>query len=67
MSNPHDEIVSFLPEQSFRMQVRRKFAELKRKLADLVPTADIQHVGSTAIPGSLTARMLRDIIDFRLR
>jgi GrpB-like predicted nucleotidyltransferase (UPF0157 family) len=54
MSNPHDEIVSFLPEQSFRMQVERKFEELKRKLADLLPTADIQHVGSTAIPGSLT-------------
>jgi GrpB-like predicted nucleotidyltransferase (UPF0157 family) len=49
-----DEQVSFAPEQVFRGKVARRFEELKLRLASLAPGSDIQHVGSTAIPGALT-------------
>lgn len=49
-----EEIVSFAPEQRFRRKVAARFERLQRELAALVPGADIQHVGSTAVPGSLT-------------
>jgi GrpB-like predicted nucleotidyltransferase (UPF0157 family) len=50
-----DEVsVWFLPEAHFRTRVLQRFEQLKAELAVLIPDADIQHVGSTAIPGSLT-------------
>lgn len=49
-----DEPVSFLPEPVFRETVHHRFEQLKRELQLLLPGSDIQHVGSTAIPGSLT-------------
>jgi GrpB-like predicted nucleotidyltransferase (UPF0157 family) len=54
VSESHEEKVSFLPEAHFRARVLRRFEQLKVELAALIPGADIQHVGSTAIPGSLT-------------
>lgn len=54
MSHPHDETVYFLPEAHFRARVEGRFDELRRELERMVPGADVQHVGSTAIPGSLT-------------
>jgi GrpB-like predicted nucleotidyltransferase (UPF0157 family) len=51
---PPEESVSFLPETHFRSRVLQRFEQLKRELAALITDADIQHVGSTAIPGSLT-------------
>lgn len=49
-----DETVSFLPEVHFRAAVQQRFQELQRELQALIPGAQIEHVGSTAIPGSLT-------------
>ena len=49
-----DERVNFAPEQNFREAVGRLFARVKAQLSTLLPGSDIQHVGSTAIPGSLT-------------
>ena len=46
--------MSFLPEPHFRAGVSRRFMRLKGELEALIPGADIQHVGSTAVPGSLT-------------
>ena len=49
-----DECVNFAPEQDFREAVALLFARVKAQLRTLLPAADIQHVGSTAIAGSLT-------------
>jgi GrpB-like predicted nucleotidyltransferase (UPF0157 family) len=49
-----EERVYFAPEENFRDGVERLFRRVEARLRSLVPNADIQHVGSTAIPGSLT-------------
>jgi len=54
VSEADEETVSFLPEAHFRTRVFRRFEQLTGELTVLIPDADIQHVGSTAIPGSLT-------------
>jgi GrpB-like predicted nucleotidyltransferase (UPF0157 family) len=46
--------VRFAPEQSFRDAVTSLYRQVEAQLRGLLPGADIQHVGSTAIPGSLT-------------
>lgn len=51
---PEDEVVRFAPEQKFRKAVARRFAEVETLLEAAIPGAEILHVGSTAIPGSLT-------------
>ena len=48
------ERVYFAPETECREAVERLFAEVAERLRSLLPNAGIQHVGSTAIPGSLT-------------
>jgi GrpB-like predicted nucleotidyltransferase (UPF0157 family) len=48
------ETVSFLPEEHFRARVQQRFKQLQRELQALIPGAKIEHVGSTAITGSLT-------------
>ncbi len=54
MTKSDDETVSFLPEERFRARVLQPFEKLRVELEAWVPGADIQHVGSTAILGSLT-------------
>jgi GrpB-like predicted nucleotidyltransferase (UPF0157 family) len=54
MSASSEETVSFLPEERVRARVRHRFEELRTELQAMVPGAQIEHVGSTAIPGSLT-------------
>jgi GrpB-like predicted nucleotidyltransferase (UPF0157 family) len=49
-----EETVTFFPEQYFRARVQSRFLELRNELQALVPAAQIEHVGSTAITGSLT-------------
>jgi GrpB-like predicted nucleotidyltransferase (UPF0157 family) len=49
-----EEKVTFAPEQSFREAVDRLFTRVQAQLRAVLPSCDIQHVGSTAIPGSLT-------------
>jgi GrpB-like predicted nucleotidyltransferase (UPF0157 family) len=49
-----DERVSFAPEQRFREAAGTLFSRVQARLQALIPGADIQHVGSTAIPGALT-------------
>ena len=48
------ERVHFQHEQVFRTQVERLFDDQSRRIRAVLPEADIQHVGSTAIPDSLT-------------
>lgn len=47
-------VVKFIPESAIREQVRTEFLNISQNLTQLLPEADIQHVGSTAIPGALT-------------
>jgi GrpB-like predicted nucleotidyltransferase (UPF0157 family) len=54
VSEPEEESVSFLPESHFRLRVCQRFEQLKGELTVLIPGADVQHVGSTSIPDSLT-------------
>lgn len=46
--------VRIRPESDIREAVEAAFVEHRTRLADLVPGAEIEHVGSTAIPGALT-------------
>jgi GrpB-like predicted nucleotidyltransferase (UPF0157 family) len=48
------EPVLFVPESAVRDRVSELFDAVHAYLSGLLPEADIQHVGSTAIPGSLT-------------
>ena len=54
MGQREEETVSFLPEERFRAAIAKRFAELEAQLSALIPGAEIHHVGSTAVPGSLT-------------
>jgi GrpB-like predicted nucleotidyltransferase (UPF0157 family) len=54
VSTNEDESVSFAPLESFGDAIARRFEEVAAQLRELLPGADIQHVGSTAIPGTLT-------------
>lgn len=47
-------MVYFAPEDHFREEVALLFEMVQSQVLTLLPTADVQHVGSTAIPGSLT-------------
>ncbi len=49
-----EEIVHFAPEQDVRDTVASLFQRVEAQVRNLVPSADVQHVGSTAIPGALT-------------
>lgn len=48
------ESVHFAPEKEFRQKVERLFEEQKERIQSLLPEADIQHIGSTAIQNSMT-------------
>jgi GrpB-like predicted nucleotidyltransferase (UPF0157 family) len=54
MEADDDERVVFAPESEVRDAVERLFARVAARLQRLIPNADVQHVGSTAIPGALT-------------
>jgi GrpB-like predicted nucleotidyltransferase (UPF0157 family) len=46
--------VRFGNEEEFRDAARRAYDEHRRTLGALLPRAQIEHVGSTAVPGSVT-------------
>lgn len=54
MNNIEEETVSFVPESRVRAQVMQSFEKLRITLEPVVEGGEIHHVGSTAIPGSLT-------------
>lgn len=47
-------MVYFKNEKSLRATIEKAFLREKEKIAKILPDVDIQHVGSTAIPDSLT-------------
>lgn len=46
--------VYFKPSEEFLEEANKVFDEQKDRLKKLLPEADIQHIGSTSIPGSVT-------------
>lgn len=46
--------VFFKPTEEFTEKANKIFEEQRKRIAKLLPTADIQHIGSTAIPTSIT-------------
>jgi GrpB-like predicted nucleotidyltransferase (UPF0157 family) len=54
MAALNEDTVTFLPEEHVRARVQSRFVQLRGELQAMVPGAQIEHVGSTAIPGSLT-------------
>ena len=49
-----DAFVHFLPEEHWRTAIRGAWEREAAFLGSVLPAADLQHVGSTAVPGSLT-------------
>lgn len=49
-----EEKVCFFKEEDNRDEVEKLFNSQKDLILKLIPEADVQHVGSTAVPGSLT-------------
>ena len=54
MAPETQQLVHFLPEAEIRAEVDRLWQSERKKLLRLLPAADVQHVGATAVPGSLT-------------
>ena len=48
------ETVTFIPESAVRLQVAEAFALREAQLTHWLPFAEIEHIGSTAVPGALT-------------
>ncbi|MDP3727615.1 MAG: GrpB family protein [bacterium] len=48
------EMVTFKKSDEVRERAEQLFAEQKERLVRLIPSADIQHIGGTAVPGLLT-------------
>lgn len=46
--------VYFKPAANFTDKANKLFKEQKNIISDLIPSAKIEHIGSTAIPGSIT-------------
>ena len=44
----------FVPSQSYLQRVADLFEEHRRKILRLVPTAEVEHIGATSVPGLLT-------------
>ncbi|SDZ99040.1 GrpB domain, predicted nucleotidyltransferase, UPF0157 family [Thalassobacillus cyri] len=49
-----DEKVTFSPEEEFRERAEKVFEKHKNKIQNKLPEAEVYHVGSTAVRGSLT-------------
>jgi GrpB-like predicted nucleotidyltransferase (UPF0157 family) len=47
-------LVTFVDEKAVRVLVLSVFEELRSTLRELLPDVQIEHIGSTSIPGSLT-------------
>lgn len=47
-------MVNFQEQEKFQQRTKEVFLKERKKILHVVPVADIQHIGSTSIPGSLT-------------
>jgi GrpB-like predicted nucleotidyltransferase (UPF0157 family) len=49
-----DKVTFFVPSQSYLCRVVNLFKEHQRKILHLFPTAEVEHIGATSVPGLLT-------------
>jgi GrpB-like predicted nucleotidyltransferase (UPF0157 family) len=49
-----EEPIALVPEQEIRERVAAIFARRREELEGMLPGARVEHIGSTAVPGSLT-------------
>jgi GrpB-like predicted nucleotidyltransferase (UPF0157 family) len=54
----NERICEFVPQESIKELVDKKFQEIKSKILEMIPNADIEHVGSAAVKGALTKKDL---------
>jgi GrpB-like predicted nucleotidyltransferase (UPF0157 family) len=47
-------MVYFRKQEKFKERAEKLFLKEQKRILRVVPNADVQHIGSTAIPGSLT-------------
>ena len=47
-------MVYFREQEKFRQRAQELFLKEQKRILRVIPSADIQHIGSTAIPGALT-------------
>ena len=47
-------MVYFRKQETFKQRAEELFLKEQKRILRVIPSADIQHIGSTAIPGSLT-------------
>ena len=47
-------MVYFREREKFRERAEQLFLKEQKRILHIIPSADVQHIGSTAIPGSLT-------------
>jgi|SRR3989344_3664356 len=47
-------MVYFREREKFRERAEQLFLKEQKRILHVIPSADVQHIGSTAIPGSLT-------------
>ena len=48
------ELVNFKPQRDFADKTQKLFEDERDNLLKILPRADIQHIGSTAIPNAMT-------------
>lgn len=46
--------VHFKPASNFAVEAEKVFNQVQARIIQTIPNADVQHIGSTAIPGSIT-------------
>ncbi len=53
-----ERICNFVPQESIKEVVDREYLRIKNKILKLIPKAEVEHVGSSAVSGMLTKKDL---------
>ena len=57
----------FTPSQTYLQKVEALFEEHRKRILDLVPTALVEHIGATSVPGLLTKGLVVQKTIFLIR
>jgi GrpB-like predicted nucleotidyltransferase (UPF0157 family) len=52
--DPGNDVVTFVDEREVRARVEAVFDAVRALVAGMLPAAEVEHVGSTAVPGAVT-------------
>lgn len=53
-----ERICNFVPQESIKEVIEAEYAKIKNKILELVPEAEVEHVGSSAVSGMSTKKDL---------